>query len=217
MLWCFSVWESFWKMDLLHCRSASNLSVVRDFGVVLCVSVTSGATTSVCGVASSGKLCWTILLLMLNAGPSEWPVDSMVIVVGLCRGNSTRCERQSAALLQAPDIHSKVMLYVASSNPHLLTLLFAFFSIDKSCQWFAVIAYYYFSSLKVIIPFCDCVIYTIGFLFCSAPFPLSFSECMWKESYWEFCSILFLWKLCSTGVIRCTCINYVAFFWIGIV
>ena len=51
----------------------------------------------------------------------------MCIVLGLFRGNSTRCERQSAALLQAPDIHSKVTLYVASSNPHLLTLLFAFF------------------------------------------------------------------------------------------
>ena len=64
---------------------------------------------------------------MLNAGPSECVADSMLIVVGLFWGDSTRCERQSAALLWAPDIHSKVMLYVASSNPHLLTLLFAFF------------------------------------------------------------------------------------------
>ena len=31
-----------------------------------------------------------------------------------------------AALLWAPDIHLKVILYVASSTPHLLTLLFAF-------------------------------------------------------------------------------------------
>ena len=51
----------------------------------------------------------------------------MLIVGGLFSVNSTRCEIQSAALLCAPDIHSKVMLYVASSNPHLLTLLFAFF------------------------------------------------------------------------------------------
>ena len=63
---------------------------------------------------------------MLNAGPSEWVADGMLIVVGLFRGNSTRCERQSAALLQAPDIHSKVMSYVASSNPQLLAFLFAF-------------------------------------------------------------------------------------------
>ena len=69
---------------------------------------------------------------MLNAGPSEWVADSMLIVAGLSRGNSTRCERQSAALLQASDIDLKVMLYVASSNPHLLTLLFDFFHYEIS-------------------------------------------------------------------------------------
>ena len=53
--------------------------------------------------------------------------DSTLIIVGLFCSNSTRHDRQSAALLHAPDIHSKVMLYVASSSPHLLTLLFAFF------------------------------------------------------------------------------------------
>ena len=40
---------------------------------------------------------------------------------------STNNERQSAALFLAPEIHSKVILYVASSRLHLLTLLFAFF------------------------------------------------------------------------------------------
>ena len=40
---------------------------------------------------------------------------------------STNCERQSAALFLAPEIYSKVRLYVASSRLHLLTLLFAFF------------------------------------------------------------------------------------------
>ena len=39
----------------------------------------------------------------------------------------TNCERQSAALFLAPEIHSKVMLYVASSTLHHLTLLLAFF------------------------------------------------------------------------------------------
>ena len=89
--------------------------------------MTSDATASVCGVVSSGELCRAILLLVLNAGPSEWVADSMLIVAGLSLGYSTRCERQSAALLWAPDICSKVMLYVASSNPHVLTLLLAFF------------------------------------------------------------------------------------------
>ena len=42
-------------------------------------------------------------------------------------GGSTNHERQSAALFLAPEIHSKVILYVASSKLHLLTLLFAFF------------------------------------------------------------------------------------------
>ena len=42
---------------------------------------------------------------------------------------STYHERQSVALFLAPEIHSKVMLYAASSRLHLLTLLFAFFSI----------------------------------------------------------------------------------------
>ena len=39
----------------------------------------------------------------------------------------TNCERQSAALFLAPEIHSKVIMYVASSRLHLLTLLLAFF------------------------------------------------------------------------------------------
>ena len=38
----------------------------------------------------------------------------------------TNCERQSAALFCAPEIHSKMILYVASSKLHLLTLLLAF-------------------------------------------------------------------------------------------
>ena len=159
-----------------NCKSTSNLSAVSDFGVVLGVSVTSGAMASVCGVVSSDELCWAVLLLVLNAGPSRLVADSMLIVAGLSWGYSTRCKRKSAALLWGPDINLKVILYVASSNPHMLTLLFAFFSIKKSCPWFVVIAHYYFSCLKVIIPFHDCVIYTVGFLFFGAPFPLSVRE-----------------------------------------
>ena len=43
------------------------------------------------------------------------------VVIGL-----TNLERQSAALFLAPEIHSKEMLYVASSRLHQLTLLLAF-------------------------------------------------------------------------------------------
>ena len=39
----------------------------------------------------------------------------------------TNLKRQSAALFLALEIHSKVMLYVASSRLHLLTILLAFF------------------------------------------------------------------------------------------
>ena len=38
----------------------------------------------------------------------------------------TNHERQSAALFLAPEIHSKVILYVASTRLDLLTLLLAF-------------------------------------------------------------------------------------------
>ena len=46
----------------------------------------------------------------------------IVVLVGV-----TSLEKQSAALFLAPEIHSKEMLYVASSKLHLLTLLLVFF------------------------------------------------------------------------------------------
>ena len=50
----------------------------------------------------------------------------IVVLVGV-----TNLRRQSAALFLAPEIHSKEMLYVASSKLHLLTLLFVFFPLRK--------------------------------------------------------------------------------------
>ena len=62
---------------------------------------------------------------MLKAGPSVEEAVSMWTgaddEVGF-----TNLERQSTALFLAPEIHSKVILYVASSKLHLLTLLLAF-------------------------------------------------------------------------------------------
>ena len=52
----------------------------------------------------------------------------MLRVVAVVIVGSTNHERQSTALVLAPEIHSKVILYVVSSRLHLLTLLFAFFS-----------------------------------------------------------------------------------------
>ena len=46
----------------------------------------------------------------------------------------TNLERQSAALFLAPEIHSKEMLYVASSKLHLLTLLLVFFPLRNHAK-----------------------------------------------------------------------------------
>ena len=63
---------------LCICSSACNLSVVSGFGVILVVSVTSGVTASDwgCGVVSV-VMWWTVLLLVLNAGPSRLVADSI--------------------------------------------------------------------------------------------------------------------------------------------
>ena len=44
----------------------------------------------------------------------------------------TNLERQSIALFLAPEIHSKVILYVVSSRLHLFTLLLVFLSL-RNC------------------------------------------------------------------------------------
>ena len=66
---------------------------------------------------------------MLKAGPSVEEAVSMLTDVDVEMG-FTNLERQSAALFLAPEIHSKVILYVASSRLHLLTLLLAFFHLE---------------------------------------------------------------------------------------
>ena len=63
---------------------------------------------------------------MLKAGPSVCVTVSMLTVVGAVVGSSTNCERQSTALFLAPEIHSKVILYVVSSRLHLLFAFFPF-------------------------------------------------------------------------------------------
>ena len=74
---------------------------------------------------------------VLKAGPSLFETDTMLIDADGMEGSSTRCDRQSAALFLAPDIHSNVILYVVSSSPHLFTLLLAFFPFRNfaSCLW----------------------------------------------------------------------------------
>ena len=120
-------------------------------------------------------LC-AVLLPVWNVGPLWLVADSISTVACVSCGSSTSLERQSAALFWAPDIHSKLMLYVASSKFHLCTLLLAFCSADKSCQWFMVILYDNFSSLEIVITFYNCIIHSVGFLFCGTPFSLCIHE-----------------------------------------
>ena len=65
--------------------------------------------------------------MVLKAGLSLFEIDTMLIDADGIEGSSTRHDRQSAALFLASDIHSNVILHVASSSPHLFTLLLAFF------------------------------------------------------------------------------------------
>ena len=94
-----------------HCisQSVSLWSTIRGRGAFT-LSVVNVVLTSVGGVVSIG-LC--VLLLMRVTGPSGVDVANMLIeaveatAVSLISNNH---ERQSAGLLSAPDIHSKVML-----------------------------------------------------------------------------------------------------------
>ena len=53
-----------------------------------------------------------------SAGNAATELMRMLVVSASFLGTSTYCDRQSAALFHAPDIHSKVMLYVANSSEH---------------------------------------------------------------------------------------------------
>ena len=79
----------------------------------------------------SGVRHCQVWLHVLKAGPSVLETDSMLIGAEVVSGGFTRCERQSTALILAPDIHSNVMLQVAYSSLYLFTLIFAFFPFKK--------------------------------------------------------------------------------------
>ena len=71
-----------------------------------------------------------VLLWVWVAGQSRVDVTNIIIeavLIAWVSLTSTNHERQSAVLLQAPDIHSKLILYVVSSTDHLFTLLLAFY------------------------------------------------------------------------------------------
>ena len=98
------------------------------------LSVVDAVVGSVGGVVS----VWLpVLLQVWVVGPSWVDVTRMLIeavgFVGLSL-TSTNSERQSAALLWAPDIHQNVMLYMVSSKDYMFTLLLAFLPFRNICK-----------------------------------------------------------------------------------
>ena len=80
-----------------------------------------------CGVKVVPGESFFVQLLVFEAGLSVCVTVSMLTVAVIVLGCSTNHERQLAALFLAPEIHSKIMLFVESSRLHLLNLLLAFF------------------------------------------------------------------------------------------
>ena len=108
-------------------------SSMRDEGAFT-LSVFDVDLTYVGGVISVDV---SVLLQVQVVGPSRVDVSTMLLEAFEVTGvslTSTNHERQSAALLWAPDIYSKVMLYVLSSSDHLFTLLFAFLPFRNVCR-----------------------------------------------------------------------------------
>ena len=100
----------------------------------------------------------------------------MLVIADVVEGNSTRQDRQSAALFLAPDIHSNIILLVANSSPHLFTLLFVFFSIQELCEWFVLISNNDVCTQEIVIPFGDSIINSIGLLFSGTPLSLGIQK-----------------------------------------
>ena len=98
---------------------ASCLSAFRGVALiswVVSTVVMSSVTVFLMGWVSEGSVSMVVwhwcdvLLLVLNAGPSELVAVSIFIVALLLVGSLTNLERQSVALFHAPDFHSNVIL-----------------------------------------------------------------------------------------------------------
>ena len=125
---CISFIEVFLGLSLQLLFVVSLLTTV--FGVSsLFKIVSSGGCFSVSLTVS----VFLIPLLVVTALTMFITVGFVAFEFFWCfSGSSTICKRQSAALFLAPEIHSNVMLYEASSSPHLLILVFSFFPF-KNC------------------------------------------------------------------------------------
>ena len=121
---------------LCMCLRVYILSSVKDGGVF-----TMSLVDAVVGSASSVLAVLYILLWVQVAGPSEIDVTNILIeAVGIAGVSltSTNLERQPTALVEAPDIHSKLILSAASSRNHIFSLLLAFLPLRnfmKACGY----------------------------------------------------------------------------------
>ena len=82
---------------------------------------------SVGGVATGPLVLLRAQVVGPFAGEAVTSLTRMLEAAASFYGTSTSLDMNSAALLQGPDIHSKVILYVASSSDQWFTLLLACF------------------------------------------------------------------------------------------
>ena len=133
MVTCFAIELPFWYA-LCICSKVSLWSPVICGGAfTLVVSYCDGDGVSG-GVAfvDAFALLW-VWVVGPSVGDAAAELMRMLVAAGLL-GTSTSLDRQCAALFHAPDIYSKVMLYVANSSDHWFTLLFMQLPLRNFCK-----------------------------------------------------------------------------------
>ena len=73
-------------------------------------------------------------LVCLSTGDTVTALLRMLVAGPLCSGTAISLDRQSTALLQAPDIHLNVILYVPNSSVQQFTMLLAFLPLRNFCR-----------------------------------------------------------------------------------
>ena len=113
---CVNVSDSWWGVFLLFshqqciCRRGPSIAFV----VVSLQSILSGCGVFALVLTGSGVTIRVLVLLWtrvtaLSDGDAVTTFMRMLEAIALFSGTSTNLDRQSAALLQAPEIHSKVI------------------------------------------------------------------------------------------------------------
>ena len=71
-------------------------------------------------------------------------------------------------------------------------LVISIFLIQKFCKWLVVISDRDVCSLKIVVPFGDSIIDSIGLLLSGTPLSLGFQKSVRQEGTWKFHAIIFL-------------------------